>query len=336
MKKDILKYVISILLLISLAANVYLFKTKNKLVLPIYEVTYSKTGVTDISNNIDNSYTDNYKLIIKKECNYDVCYWYDYNVSSIANAKWIYYDNNASNKGGYYIYDQKSNKTIYGPYKNIIIDINELSDNILQGAFLYSDDDKVGYFDLRGLNKMLFKVEYDNIVSSQLKDFYVTKNNGVLTLYSFLSNKLVKISDDIDSYSFVRGSFNDYVIKKKNNKYNLVYVGDNVETFETNDDYEFLNVYEVKEDNGYATLYFVYGKDGETYISKTDIFTLRNNNSLIIDSTFNHKISTKNEGWRISSTDTNEILGVYSNIQSDEYYTINLNNNEIEKKYNSN
>ena len=330
MKKNILKYVISILLLMSLAVNVYFFKNRNKLILPIYEVTYSQTGETGIVKDFDTLTNNEYKLIKKNECKYDVCYWYNYNVGGLATAKWIYYDNNSSNEGGYYIYNQKSNKTIYGPYKNIRVDINELSEKFLQGVFLYSYDDKVGYFDLRGLNKMLFKVEYDNIQSSHIQNFYITRNNGVLTLYSFLSNKLVKINDDIDGYTFVKGTFNDYVITKKNDKYNLAYVGYNVKAFETNDDYEFLYVYEVND----ATLYFVYGKNGETYLSKTDILTLRASNSLIINSTFNHKISTKIEKWSISPTDNNEILYVKPEFPSSEYYTIDLKNNEI--KHNDN
>lgn len=329
MKKDILKYVISILLLISLAANVYFFNAKNKLSLPIYEVSYSKTGAKGITNNPEDLNNNKYKLIKKNECKYDVCYWYDYNVSRIDAAKWIYYDNNASNKGGYYIYNQKSDKTIYGPYKNVRVDTDERSSKILQGVFLYSYDDKVGYFDLRGLNKMLFEVKYNNIVSSPFQYFFVTKNNEGLTLYSFISNKLVKITDDIDDYTFVRGAFSEYVITEKNNKYNLVYEGYNVKAFETNDDYEFLNVYEVKEDNGYATLYFVYSKNGETYVSKTDIATLRGNNSLIINPTFNHKISTEKEKWYITSPDNNETLTISSGIQSGECYTIDLKNNEI-------
>lgn len=334
MKKTILKCMITILLLISLAFNVYffLFKANDKLILPIYEVTFSKTGYTDITNKFDSLNNNKYKLVNKVECKYDVCYWYDYNVSKIASAKWIYYDNNESNEGGYYIYDQKLNKTVYGPYKNIKVDVNELSDKILQGVYLYSYDGKVGYFDLRGLNKMLFEVEYDNIESSRFQDYYVTKNNGNSTLYSFLSNKLVKISDDIDDYTFVNGAMRDYVTIQKNNKYNFVYEGYDVKAFETNDNYDFLSVYEAKDNSGISDLYFVYVKDGGTYISRTNIFTLRANNSLTVDSTYNHKISTKAEQWFITPTDTNEILHVYPNYQSNEYYVINLNESKIEKK----
>ncbi len=336
MKKNILKYVVIILLMVSLAANVYLFlfKDNDKLTLPIYKVTYSKTGVTDITNEIDSLNNSKYKLTDKVECKYDVCYWYDYNESKIATAKWIYYDNNASDEGGYYIYDQKKKKTIYGPYKNIKVDTNELSTKILQGVYLYSYDNKVGYFDLRGLNKMLFEVKYDNIESSKFQDYYVTYNNETSTLYSYLSNKLVKISDNVDDYAFVRGKLKDYVITKKNNKYNFVYEGYNVKAFETNDNYEFLDVYELN-DNGHSIFYFVYAKNGETYISRTDMLTLRNSNSLTADSTFNHKISAKAEQWFITPDETDEMLYIYPNIQSNEYYTINTSESKLEKKYNN-
>ena len=76
----------------------------NKLKLPIYEVTYSKTGKTNITNEFDSLNNNKYKLVDKVKCKYDLCYWYDYNVSKIASAKWIYYDNNESNEGGYYIF----------------------------------------------------------------------------------------------------------------------------------------------------------------------------------------------------------------------------------------
>jgi hypothetical protein len=334
MKKNILKCVITILLLISLASNVYffLFKANDKLILPIYEVTYSETGYIDITNEFDSLNNNKYKLVNKVECKYDVCYWYDYNVSRTDSARWIYYDNNASNEGGYYIYDQKLNKTIYGPYKNIRVDIDDFPEKMLQGVYLYSYNDKVGYFDLRGLNKMLFEVEYDSIESSQFHDYYVTKNNGNSTLYSFLSNKLVKISDDIDDYTFVNGAKRDYVTIQKNNKYNFVYEVHDVKAFETNDNYDFLSVYEAKDNNGISDLYFVYVKDGETYISRTNFFTLRDNNSLAVDPTYNHKISTKVEQWFITPTDNDEILHVYPNYQSNEYYVINLNESKIEKK----
>ena len=337
MKKNILKYVIIVLFLGSLATNVYffVFRDSNKLELPIYEVTYSKTGETDITNEFDSLNNNKYKLVDKVKCKYDLCYWYDYNVSKIASAKWIYYDNNESNEGGYYIYDQKSNKTIYGPYKNIRIDIDELSDKILQGVYLYSYDDKVGYFDLRGLNKMLFEVKYDYIDSSQFHNYYVTKNNEDSTLYSFLSNKLVKISEGIDNYTFVRGAKKDYVTIQKNDKYNFVYEGRDVKSFETNDNYDFLSVYEAKDNNGISDLYFVYVKYFETYISRTNIFTLMDNNSLAVDSTYNHKISAKAEQWFITQTNTDEILHIYPNYQSNEYYVINLNENKIEKKQNN-
>lgn len=337
MKKNILNYVITVLFLGSLATNVYFFVSinNNKLELPIYEVTYSKTGTTDITNEFDNLNNNKYKLVDKIKCKYDLCYWYDYNVSKIDSAKWIYYDNNESNEGGYYIYDQKSNKTIYGPYKNIRVDIDELSDKILQGVYLYSYDNKIGYFDLRGLNRMLFEVKYDYIDSSQFHNYYVTKNNDNTTLYSFLSNKLVKISDGIDNYTFVRGSKRDYVTIQKNDKYNFVYEGHDVKSFETNDNYDFLSVYEAKDNNDIFDLYFVYVKNNETYISRTNIFTLMDNNSLVVDSTYNHKISAKSEHWFITPTDTDEILHIYPNYQSNEYYVINLNNNKIEKNQNN-
>lgn len=353
MKKNVLKYVLIILFLGSLTTNVYFFLVKDnsldkdnnsngydKLELPIYEVTYSETGITDIINEIDDlSYISKYKLIDKVKCKYDLCYWYDYNMSKMADVKWIYYDNNEANEGGYYIFDHELNKTIYGPYKDFKVDSDELSSKILQGVYLYSYDDKVGYFDLRGLNKMLFEVEYDYIESSPFHSFYVTKNSEGLTLYSFFSNKLNKVSDDIDDindvdyYTFAKGVMTDYVITQKDGKYNLIY-GMYGSVFETNDNYDFLSVYEPRINKDVPDLYFVYAKNGETYLSKTDIHKLSENNSLVVDSSYNHKISTKVEQWFITSTEMDEILHIYSNNQ-DEYYVIDLNENKLPKKQNS-
>ena len=328
MKKNIFKYVFIVLFLGSLAANVYFFliKGNNKLELPIYEVTYSKTGETDITNVVVDLNNNKYELVDTVKCKYDLCYWYDYDEPRLASAKWSYYDNNASNEGGYYIYDQKSNKTIYGPYKDISVEVNELSSKILQGVYLYSYDDKVGYFNLRGLNKMLFEVKYDYIESSRFQDFYATKNNSDLTLYSFISNKLVKITDAIDDYTFVDGITEDYAIIQKNGKYNFVYQG-NIEAFVTNDNYDFLSVYEPY----FTDLYFVYVKDGATYLSRTTLAKVRENNSLDIDPTYNHKISTKAEQWFIAPSETEGILYLEPDYQSDEFYVINLDENKIEK-----
>ena len=314
MKKNFLKYVFIFLFLGSLVAILYffVFRDNNKLELPIYEVTYSKTGLTDITNEYYDINNNKFKVVDKVKCKYDLCYWHNYNVSKNKYAKWIYYDNNDSNEGGYYIFDQKSNKTIYGPYRDISVEIN---DNLLQGVFLYSYDDKVGYFDLRGLNRMLFEVKYDEIEFSQSHDFYVVKNNEDLTLYSFLNNKLVKISDGIDNYNFVSGTLSDYVTIQKNDKYNFVYADLNLKTFKTNDNYDFLNVYEANYDNGLSDLYFVYVKDGETYISRTKNTMLMYNNSLLVDESYNHKISTKAEQWFITPTDIDEILHIYPNYQ---------------------
>ena len=329
--KNILKYVILVLLIGALAVIVYIFiiKDNTKLELPIYEVKYSETGQTDITNNIGDLNNNNYKLVNKVKCKYDACHWYDYNVSKSREAKWIYYDNNDANEGGYYIFDQKTNKVISGPYKEIRVDIDTLvSDNILHGVYLYSYGNKVGYFDLRGLNRMLFEVKYDEINASPNHTFYVTREDKNLTLYSFLSNKLNEINTGIEEYTFVEGDKTEYVVIKKDGKYNFVYEGYDIEILQTKDNYDFLNVLGVKEQNN---LYFVYTKDDGTYISRTDISKLRREKSLTIDPEFNHKVSAKVEQWFITS-DGNNVLYVNPNYQSNEYYVINTNENKIEKK----
>lgn len=339
--KFFLRIIFFILFFLSLGFNGYLVFFDNEeevgMVLPIYKVTDSVNDITQITNSsVDMNYGDDYKLVNKVKCSYEICFWYDYGVSKSSSAKWIYYDNDKSNNGGYYIYDQKKNKTIAGPFKNVVVDVDKLSDEILQGVYLYTKNDKVGYYNLRGSNQMLFEPEYDYIQPSPYHSFYTVSIDDEERIYSFFNNELKEISEDTyDEFIFVKGKTIDYVITKKDDKYNFIYENLDLRALETNDNYDYLDVYEFSDKEFYNDyeLYFIYVSEGRTFISKTTIDELIETNSLTPNLEFNLQLSELGEEFVIAKGKEKDTLYLYPTLEENEdFYVLNIVTNTLEKK----